>query len=111
MDKERTGALTLDQFQEYMARENPRSLRKAASLFKAMQSDSPDGGNTNQAPTVTFLEVTPASVMYTVLMRPQYMRTSHCYVHSAYEAAVVRISHDSLLMHRITEGTSAIITY
>jgi hypothetical protein len=61
MDKHRTGALTLEQFQEYMARENPKSLRKAATLFKAMASNrggcSMAGGDACPAVTVTFLEV------------------------------------------------------
>jgi hypothetical protein len=59
MDKHKTGALTLDQFKEYMARENPRSVERAAAIFATMgskhQEYNPEEGC--KPPTVSFLEV------------------------------------------------------
>jgi hypothetical protein len=58
MDKQKTGALTLDQFKEYMARENPRSVERAAAIFAAMGNRHHECGEEGcKAPTVSFLEV------------------------------------------------------
>lgn len=59
MDKKKTGTLTLDQFKEYMARENPRSVKRAAEIFAAMgnrhQEHSQEDGC--KVATVSFIEV------------------------------------------------------
>lgn len=59
MDKNKTGTLTLDQFREYMARENPRSVKRAAEIFAAMQSKNQDHSqeDTCKVPTVSFIEM------------------------------------------------------
>lgn len=59
MDKHKTGTLTLDQFREYMARENPRSVKRAAEIFAAMQSKHQEHVHEDacKVPTVSFLEV------------------------------------------------------
>ena len=56
MDTNRSGTLTLAEFKEYMARENPRSMLAAASLFQAMSSE-PAAGEEAAEPTISFLEV------------------------------------------------------
>jgi hypothetical protein len=59
MDKQKTGTLTLEQFREYMARENPRSIKRAAEIFAAMvcrhHDTNPEEGC--KQPTVSFQEV------------------------------------------------------
>ena len=56
MDKNRSGTLDQDEFKEYMARENPRSMLGAAALFRAMSS-TPTAGDEAATPTISFLEV------------------------------------------------------
>lgn len=59
MDKHKTGTLTLDQFKEYMARENPRSVKRAAEIFAAMGNRYQDHSDeeTCKVPVVSFIEV------------------------------------------------------
>lgn len=60
MDTARTGALTLDQFKEYLARENPRSIKRAHDIFLTMKSGSQQESSAEDAslePRVTFIEV------------------------------------------------------
>lgn len=59
MDKQKTGVLTLDQFKEYMARENPRSVKRAAEIFAAMGNKPQEHSQDEvcRVPTVSFIEV------------------------------------------------------
>lgn len=57
MDRNRSGTLTLGEFREYLARENPRSTARAAALFRAMaQHGDGDGDEGGGEATVSFLE-------------------------------------------------------
>jgi Ca2+-binding EF-hand superfamily protein len=60
MDLNRNGSLSLDEFEEYMARENPRSKFKASVLFEGMRKQVA-GSENFAAPTITFLEVLTSS--------------------------------------------------
>jgi Ca2+-binding EF-hand superfamily protein len=65
MDKNRTGTLTLEEFKEYMGRENPKSMMKATHLFSAMSSD-PAAGEKGVPPTISFREVFPTTLLQSI---------------------------------------------
>jgi hypothetical protein len=56
MDLNRNGSLSLDEFEDFMARENPRSKIKPSILFQGMCKQVA-GSEEFAAPTMTFLEV------------------------------------------------------
>lgn len=73
MDTARTGALTLDQFKEYLARENPRSIKRAHDIFLTMKSGSQQdssGEDASLEPRVTFIEVRNMAALCLANSRP-----------------------------------------